>query len=691
MKENSDGYGKRTYNIRFEGYYYCGSENTGHQPHAWNTSSWSGNGASGSTLEWDSIIGSAWAANPQYSSNYCLLASNTHLYHNSTLLFQTCANAIKYTITDYRVDGEDVRERGALGYYKCPDTFGTPAPASNWMILNAHSCLLMDVDDGQYTGYGAAWSGVYVVWFDSISVENIGAVFSNSDEEFYVATVTNGHYARLCEKSGTWGTLWDIADNQVIGLRNPAISEEHTSGMLGGYYFNGILASSCNIIANGSTFLRYKNNCKICDCESVVAEASMFMLRRSLPTDSIVIDSDNLSVTTDEDTIVIDSSFISILTDGDSLLITIGREPTSFENVTLSYSNPMLYEKSVDSVSALVQGVTYTPARVKHRGNPAFQVGDIVTVPDKDGVYHSVLIMQQTLTFGGGMNSEITSPGQTEQQASFSANGPITTQIKNEVKQSSVELEHRLSVNNSLVFAALQRNIGATEAKISSIVEWQTDKTATISRLVETASEQEASIKAITEWQGETDTSIASIEETVSEQGSEIELRAKTADVEAALELKVGKNEDGEIESEISIATDKLTIHGDDFSLEGGKLKAKDGEFAGKITAGEESTIAGWNIREGTLVSPPVENGYNASYYETTYAEVILSTEGVTWREYGGTTKNEYAKYSSTWDRIAFLVQQSDMMERKLKVLGEDGKPITLTISGGLITNISYS
>lgn len=595
---DSDGYGKRTYNIRFEGYYYCGSKNTGHQPHAWNTSSWSGNGAPGSTLEWDSIIGSPWAANPRYSGDYCLLASNTHLYYNSTLLFQTCANAIKYTITDYRVDGEDVRERGALGYYKCPDTFGTPAPASNWMILNSQSCLLMDVDDGNYTGYGAAWSGVYVVWFDSISVENIGAVFSNSNEEFYVATVTNGHYARLCEESGTWGTLWDIADNQVIGLRNPAISEEHISGMLGGYYFNGILASSCNIIANGSAFLRYKNSCKICDCETVTAEASKFMLRRTLPTDSIVIDSDYISVTTDGDEIVIDSKYISASTDNDVIFLTVS---SGVEKVTLSYTNPLIYEKMVDSISNLVRGVKYTPAKVKHRGNPAFQVGDIVTVPDKDGVAHSVLIMQQTLTFGGGMNSEITSPGQTEQQASFSANGPITTQIKNEVKQSNAELERRLSVNNALVFSGLQRSIGATEAAIKNVVEWQTEKSATIASIEEKATANEASITSITKWQGEVNKSITSIEQTVNGTEAKIGLTAAVDDVYAALALEVGKDDNGDFKSHITISADDITINGDNFSLKDGKIKADGGEFTGMVTA-ESGWIGDFEIKEGSII-----------------------------------------------------------------------------------------
>ena len=109
-------------------------------------------------------------------------------------------------------------------------------------------------------------------------------------------------------------------------------------------------------------------------------------------------------------------------------------EPTTFAmpksvgaTVTMEYTNPLITSKMVDAITAVVQGVSYTPSKVKHRGNPALEAGDIVTVPDKNGDYHTVLIMQQTLTFGGGMNAVITCPGQTERKTNFSSTGALTT------------------------------------------------------------------------------------------------------------------------------------------------------------------------------------------------------------------------------------------------------------------------
>lgn len=526
---NSDGNGKLLYNIKFNGYYYCGSQDTWHYPHAWDTSRWNGNGAAGSTLDWDAFVGGyTWAGDAIYGGDYCLLASNIHLYYNSTMIFQMCPNAITFPAQGYRVDGMDVRERGALGYYKCPDTFSTPAPASHWMILNSRYSLLMDVDeDGNYNGYSDGWSGLYVVWFDDIFVENVGAVFDNSDEEFYIATVTNGHCAALCRDSGTWGGLHDIGANQVIGLRNPTISENASYTILGTYYFNGLVACSRDISSSGN-LLRYKNDCKICDC------VSTYLLRRSAPSNA--------------------------------------------ENVTMTYTNPLIYEKMVPTISELVQGITYTPAKVKHRGNPAFQPGDILTVPDRNGEYHTVLIMQQTMTFGGGMNSELMSYGQTEKQSNFSSNGPVTAQIKRTVKEANVELERRLSANNALVFAALHRTIGNTESKIESIVEWQTNTGATKAELSQVANDLGARISLVVAGAGE-DASVRAniIMEAINNDSSLIKISADKIDIEGKkLNIKVdATNIEGKLTAQ-QINADGIIANNVDLT---GKITASEGSF----------------------------------------------------------------------------------------------------------------
>lgn len=497
----------REYAIQFDGYYYCGSKNNGHGSHEWDTSSWSGNGATGSTLEWDAYINRMYADWDEYygpSTQYCLIASNCSLFYNSSLVFESCETAIQSPQTDYVQDGIDVRESNSLSFWKCPDTFSTPLPASNWMILMPDSGFYMTVgEDGKYdTPVSEFPKSVIVFFYDSITIQNLGAIFGDvsinpSNEEMYLATPTNGHWAYIRDDNSSWGTLYDLPDGAVFGLRSPLITTKSSSGIVDGnvYNFAGILATSETLYDTNGNLFMHNNSCRICDCVSETSAATTFLLRRTVNTDGIDLNIGVTSVSTDDNAIFVVSEWIFHDT-GDNGVITlgVGESPTETDKVTLSYSNPMIYDKMVEPISSLIQGVTYTPSRVKYRGNPALQAGDIVTVPDKDGVYHTVLIMQQTLSFGGGMNGEITCPGKTEKTKSFSAVSPGTTKIRKEVQKSSAELEKRLAANNALVFNSMYKEIGKTESSIKSVVEWQTEKSATIAEIEQTAKENSAKI-----------------------------------------------------------------------------------------------------------------------------------------------------------------------------------------------------
>lgn len=83
----------------------------------------------------------------------------------------------------------------------------------------------------------------------------------------------------------------------------------------------------------------------------------------------------------------------------------------------LIYSNPFITEEMAAVVAQKVFGLTYLPCNVKWRGNPAIQAGDAIRVVDRDGVKHTVLVMSQTLNFGGGLNANITCPGETGEEA----------------------------------------------------------------------------------------------------------------------------------------------------------------------------------------------------------------------------------------------------------------------------------
>ena len=86
----------------------------------------------------------------------------------------------------------------------------------------------------------------------------------------------------------------------------------------------------------------------------------------------------------------------------------------------INFENPFITSAMADLVWSQVNGITYTPCKVKWRGNPAVQAGDIVLTIDKNNTAHTVFVMSQQIVIGGGLNSTIECKGKSETTNNFS-------------------------------------------------------------------------------------------------------------------------------------------------------------------------------------------------------------------------------------------------------------------------------
>ena len=86
----------------------------------------------------------------------------------------------------------------------------------------------------------------------------------------------------------------------------------------------------------------------------------------------------------------------------------------------INFENPFITEDMADALWAKANNLTYTPCKVKWRGNPAVQAGDVVTAVDKNNTAHTVFVMSQQLVIGGGLNSTIECKGKSETTNNFS-------------------------------------------------------------------------------------------------------------------------------------------------------------------------------------------------------------------------------------------------------------------------------
>jgi hypothetical protein len=87
----------------------------------------------------------------------------------------------------------------------------------------------------------------------------------------------------------------------------------------------------------------------------------------------------------------------------------------------INFENPYITNNMADDIYNRINRFSYTPCSIEWRGNPAVQAGDIVKAYDKDGFPHTVLIMSQSITIGGGCNARIDCKGSGETKNTFSS------------------------------------------------------------------------------------------------------------------------------------------------------------------------------------------------------------------------------------------------------------------------------
>ncbi|WP_407453570.1 hypothetical protein [Methanobrevibacter sp.] len=102
---------------------------------------------------------------------------------------------------------------------------------------------------------------------------------------------------------------------------------------------------------------------------------------------------------------------------------------TSGNGRGISFENPYMTQSLLDGILAKVNGFTYTPAKIIYKGNPALEIGDVVSVEDRNGSLHNCIICEQEFVLTG-MKSTIQSKGGTEQETVMKQESPTEKKLK---------------------------------------------------------------------------------------------------------------------------------------------------------------------------------------------------------------------------------------------------------------------
>jgi hypothetical protein len=133
---------------------------------------------------------------------------------------------------------------------------------------------------------------------------------------------------------------------------------------------------------------------------------------------------------------------------------------TSGSGVGFSFENPFMTQNILDSIFNGIGNISYTPAKIKWRGNPAVEVGDIIIADDYGGTSRRIYIMEQTIQISGGLSSEIKCYGESEEASQFSTSPQAKKlqQVYNKLQTAIAEATKLLNGANGGVFEILDEN-----------------------------------------------------------------------------------------------------------------------------------------------------------------------------------------------------------------------------------------
>lgn len=133
------------------------------------------------------------------------------------------------------------------------------------------------------------------------------------------------------------------------------------------------------------------------------------------------------------------TSGYTISEDDSSTVISVG------SGVAMTYTNPYITKEQLQSVLDRVKGFDYSVGSVKFRGNPSYRCGDTVQVETTQGEYVLFPIMEQTITYDGGMVATISS---------------YTYETENTVMGSGGSVDKKISKVYSGLTASFQKQTG---------------------------------------------------------------------------------------------------------------------------------------------------------------------------------------------------------------------------------------
>lgn len=127
-------------------------------------------------------------------------------------------------------------------------------------------------------------------------------------------------------------------------------------------------------------------------------------------------------------------------------------------NINTNLSNPVMTQEWLNKILKKIKDMSYYPVSFSFMGDPRLDVGDVVTIVDAKNNLIDVPVMQHTITFDGGLLSEVASYGFEEKEVK-SPSEIALQRVKDDV----------LSLQEITAKKATFNQLNAVDAKITNL------------------------------------------------------------------------------------------------------------------------------------------------------------------------------------------------------------------------------
>lgn len=127
-------------------------------------------------------------------------------------------------------------------------------------------------------------------------------------------------------------------------------------------------------------------------------------------------------------------------------------------NINTNLSNPVMTQEWLNKILKKIKDMSYYPVSFSFMGDPRLDVGDVVTIVDAKNNLIDVPVMQHTITFDGGLLSEVASYG-FEEKETKSPSEMALQRVKDDI----------LSLREITAKKATFNQLNAVDAKITNL------------------------------------------------------------------------------------------------------------------------------------------------------------------------------------------------------------------------------